>query len=470
MTNMILTSFINNSVYYAICVVLSLLVLLGIFLMSKVEKSVIGNLISAVAIAIGIIVTMIYKEILPVFIIYPSMIVGTLIGLFLAYKVGMMQMPQLVALLNGVGGAASAIIGAFSLFGIGSPLDVFSQITSVLALEVGVVTFIGSLVAALKLHKILPQKPIVLPKHELFTTLTLVLSLAVIVTAGFKALPIGLVFALGLILSLAFGLIFTIKVGGADMPITISLLNSFSGVAGAIAGLAINDILLVSIGAIVGASGLLLTQVMCKAMNRHLFDILLGKTTTTGKSIKVVEDIKEEPTKEVLKDNPVELLQKAKNVIIVPGYGMAIAQAQHLVKKLADYLVQNGAKVSYAVHPVAGRMPGHMNVLLCEANVDYDDLYEMDDINPKFKDADVTIVVGANDVLNPAARNAVGTPIYQMPILNVDQCKHVLVFNYDLKPGYAGVDNPLYKKTEGVSLFLGNASDTLQKLLEELTK
>ena len=254
------------------------------------------------------------------------------------------------------------------------------------------------------------------------------------------------------------------------MPITISLLNSFSGVAAAIAGLAISDVLLVSIGGIVGASGLLLTQIMCKAMNRKLFDILLSKTTQK-KSVIITQKVEmlAVPKKETsIETSVVDVIKQAKSVIIVPGYGMAVAQAQHLVKKLADFMRSNGTTIKYAIHPVAGRMPGHMNVLLCEANVDYEDLYEMDDINNEFKSTDLTIVIGANDVMNPAARNAVGTPIYGMPILDVDDCKQVIIFNYDLKPGYAGVENPIYQRTKNIYLELGNASDTIAKILSEI--
>jgi len=267
------------------------------------------------------------------------------------------------------------------------------------------------------------------------------------------------------------------------MPITISLLNSLSGVAGAIAGLAIKDVLLVSVGGIVGASGLLLTQIMCKSMNRKLSTILLGKTSLTESghpqsqsSASIVDNqsqVDSQPVQQIIKEqqptlDPIQVLRNARDVIIVPGYGMAIAQAQHLVKELADKLQSNGAKIRYAVHPVAGRMPGHMNVLLCEANVDYEDLYEMEVINPDFATADAVIVVGANDVLNPSARNAEGTPIYGMPILDVDKCSNIFIFNYDTKPGYAGVDNPIYHRTDGVYMYLGNASDTLAQVLSQL--
>ena len=300
-----------------------------------------------------------------------------------------------------------------------------------------------------------------------------------------------------------FGVVFAVRVGGADMPITISLLNSFSGVAAGIAGLAIADPLLVAIGGIVGASGLLLTQIMCRAMNRSLSDILLGKTSASVRHYGVPQTVSAVPgapaalgfsggstgfdipdTLEAhgLSDTPeasetpetpaaptpAALLREAKRVIIVPGYGMALAQAQGLVKALADKLEAAGAEVQYAIHPVAGRMPGHMNVLLAEVDVPYDQLYEMDDINDAFALCDVCVVVGANDVVNPAANTAEGTPIYGMPVLDVENARHLILCNYDTKPGYAGVDNPLYTRESGVTLLLGDAKETLRGLLEAL--
>ena len=465
MSNLIL-SIITPAAYYVICAVLSLIILFGIYLMSKVKTSVFGNALSAIAILIGIIVTFVIYDALPMYWIYIGLGIGAILGLILAYKVKMIQMPQMVALLNGFGGGASLIVGIFSFIEIGAGADVFSKVTSLLAVSVGVITLLGSLVAAGKLHKVLPQKPIILKNHQVYTTTFLLVSITAIVVGAIPGL-INPTIALGatFVFSSIFGILFTIRVGGADMPITISLLNSFSGVAGAIAGLAISDALLVAVGGIVGSSGLLLTRIMCKAMNRSLFDILLGKTTVVSKGPHKVVTIHHE--EKIRKVSYLDLFKESKNVIIVPGYGMAIAQAQHLVKKLADKLIANGANVKYAIHPVAGRMPGHMNVLLAEANVDYDDLYEMDDINPEFQNADLTIVVGANDVLNPAAREAVDTPIYGMPILHVDECKNVIIFNYDTKPGYAGVDNPLYEK-DNVCLVLGNAFDTIANILEKL--
>ncbi len=473
------SNIITAEIYYIVCGVLAVLVLVGIYFMSKVKTAVLGNRLSAIAMLLGIILVIVRYGYLLKWVLYLSIVIGAVLGFILAKKVKMIQMPQMVALLNGLGGAASAIVAIFAALGIGAEINLFNTITSLLAVAVGMVTLLGSLVAAGKLHKVLPQKPIVLKHHQLLSTTLLVVLIAMIPLAAiFPALAVW--FLIGtFVASTLFGVVFTIRVGGADMPITISLLNSLSGVAGAVAGLAIGDVLLVAVGGIVGASGLLLTQIMCRAMNRHLMDILLGKTTTQGKvsTDTSVEEVAKETTtvaQEATVQEPVEamdpiaVLKNAKRVIIIPGYGMAIAQAQHLVKQLADKLVANGATVKYAVHPVAGRMPGHMNVLLCEANVEYEDLYEMDDINPEFKDTDVAIVVGANDVLNPAARMAEGTPIYGMPILNVDECPHIIIFNYDLKPGYAGVPNPIYTRKKGVSLQLGDASKTIADILAKL--
>ena len=494
-------------IYLVISAVLICLVLLGIFLMSKIKHARLGNGLSACAMLIGIILVLFYNKvfdsnyketyeiILSIAVIFFGIISGSIIGLLLNKKVQMIQMPQLVALLNGLGGAASALVGIVSLcFQIPQSLlirswtgyyytfpVIFSIATSALAIAVGMITLSGSLVAAGKLHRILPQKAIVLKNHQLLTVLTLSLSiLSVVLSAllfSLKVLSFNQLWILAIcnvIFSTLFGLVFSIRVGGADMPITISLLNSFSGVAGAIAGLALHDILLVAIGGIVGASGLILTQIMCKAINRSLMDILLGKAKKTSNvqtnetTTKEQENLEKQDTTSQPKADPFDALRSAKDVIIVPGYGMAIAQAQHLVKKLADNLVKRGARVRYAIHPVAGRMPGHMNVLLCEADVDYEDLFEMSDIDNDFKTVDCTIVVGANDVLNPAANTAVGTPIYGMPVLSVSDCKEIYIFNYDTNPGYAGVDNPLYKRENGVHLFLGNAKDTLKEAIDAL--
>ena len=487
----------SETLYYIFCVILSIAVLTGISLMSKVKTAVAGNLLSAFSILLGIVITLYYKEIFSVWTIFTFMLIGVLVGSALARGVKMIQMPQLVALLNGVGGLASTLIGVLSLLGIGiivSRYRVFVNVTSVLAITVGLVTLFGSIVAAAKLHKLLPQKPVKWKNHSVILNTLLIIMIGVISTSVFlsdNSTILYIVLVLSIIVSSVFGYAFAIRVGGADMPITISLLNSLSGVAGAIAGMAVNDLLLVSVGGIVGASGLFLTQIMCKSMNRSLMDILLGKTSSVGSPMvvknavfveSVFEDLNETPENYATVEEQGELsynethenrdkseiLKIAKSVIIVPGYGMALAQAQHLVKQLADKMEVNGAEVKFAIHPVAGRMPGHMNVLLAEADVPYEKLFEMDDVNDTFSETDVVIVIGANDVINPAARDAKDTPIYGMPVLNVDKAREIFICNYDLQPGYAGVDNPLYNRTEGVYMLLGDAKESLNELLDRL--
>ena len=481
-----------------ISAILAVLVLVGISMMSKVKTAVAGNLLSALAMLCGIVATLFFAGVVSVWTIYVSILIGALVGSLLAARVQMIQMPQTVALFNGLGGGASALVGLLSVHGDSA----FVRFTALLAVAVGMVTLVGSLVAAGKLHRVLPQKPIVWKGHSLCTLLFLALTLGFVV-AGIFAHGTGLTVCLvGAFVSASlFGLWFSLRVGGADMPITISLLNSLSGVAGAIAGMAIGDVFLVAVGGIVGASGLLLTQIMCRAMNRKLMSILTGGSVKPSAETPVLEDNAElverimdleKKIKELeamvadlearvkaldgqLNAAPAEeaptaaaVLSKAKDVIIVPGYGMALAQAQHQVRQLADKLESRGARVRFAIHPVAGRMPGHMNVLLAEADVDYEKLYEMEAINDDFKNADAVVVIGANDVLNPAARTAVGTPIYGMPVLNVDEAPEVIVCNFDLKPGYAGVENPIYTREKGVYLELGDAKETLMRLMAEI--
>ena len=399
-------------------------------------------------------------------------------------------------MLNGIGGLASLRVGILSLLGIGQSViqyPIFTNVTATLAIIIGTVTLIGSLVAAGKLHKLLSQKPIIWKKHSLIVNLSLLALFGVVIYSFFiqqgnsSLYSFAIVLIVSVLFSIIFGYAFAIRVGGADMPITISLLNSLSGVAGAIAGMAIGDILLVTVGGIVGASGLFLTQVMCKSMNRNLVEILTGKTSTVHNKERNIISFKDESIKispeNNLLDNDLDInkskkneekkdvstiLKEAKSVIIVPGYGMALAQSQQLVKELADKLEENGADVKYAIHPVAGRMPGHMNVLLAEVDVTYEKLFEMEAVNGEFGKVDLVIVVGANDVLNPAARESKGTPIYGMPILNVDQAKEIIICNFDKNPGYAGVENPLYSRSQGVNMLLGDAKNTIKNLIEAM--
>lgn len=455
-----MTDVLSPTVFYIISGVLVLGVLVGLCLMSKPKTARAGNAISAISAVAAIAVTMYAYGALTAPVILGAIAVGAVISLFIALKVKMIQMPQLVALLNGFGGLSSALVAVLSFK---QANDKFSDVTSVIALIIGFVTFTGSLVAAGKLHKILPQKPIVIKGHT-FIVLAVLAATAVSAALGLPVYITGLLAAL-------FGIVFSVRVGGADMPITISLLNSLSGVAGGIAGIAVGNIILVAVGGIVGASGLLLTQIMCRAMNRKLLSILIGGAPA-GKAAAVLKE--DEKTAQEAADgadadkpalSPGEILGGAKKIIIIPGYGMALAQAQSKVKMLADKLEEKGAEVKFAIHPVAGRMPGHMNVLLCEVDVPYDKLYEMEVINPEFADCDAVIVVGANDVINPAANTAEGTPIYGMPVLDAAAAKHVIVCNFDEKPGYAGVENPLYKRANTL-LLLGDAKETVSKLID----
>lgn len=485
-----------GTLYYILAAFLAITVLIGISMMSKVKTSVKGNLIGSISMLLMIILTLWYWDIFSFVELYIGMLVGTGLGIWLSIKVDMIQMPQMVAILNGFGGAASMLAGILTLIaaGDGSTTDIFSLVTAGLAIFVGALTFTGSVIAAFKLHAIITQKPVVFKRHALWTGLTIVASLVTVVFLSIPAVLAvtvakAILIILCTILSGLFGVIFAIRVGGADMPITISLLNSFSGVAGSIAGLAISDPLLVAVGGIVGASGLLLTQIMCRSMNRKLMDILLGKTSapqlkgtktpamaTTGGGVAVpaddfVETSVEVPVEPEVPTGPAyaKWLNDAEKVIIVPGYGMALSQAQPLVKNLANELEEAGKQVEFAIHPVAGRMPGHMNVLLAEVDVPYEKLHEMEEINPQFEETDVAIIIGANDVVNPAANTAEGTPIYGMPILNVEEAKHLIIMNYDKQPGYAGVDNPLYDegREDQIALLLGDAKESLQTLQKE---
>ena len=452
----------------------------GIKLMSSPKTAVEGNLLGAVCMAGAIILTLVSNQIVSIPILWVGMMIGSVLGYMLAVKVAMIQMPQMVALLNGLGGGSSAIVSWLVLLtGVGT-IGVFERFTAAVGLAVGAVTLSGSLIATAKLSGKMKSKPTVLKNHSVYNFFTLLLTvlLVILITAGVEqtvALSV-----LAMLLTLFFGVLFTIRVGGADMPVTISLLNSLSGLAGAISGFAINNPLLVAVGSVVGASGLILTQIMCKAMNRSLMNVLTGKTALQAQKAggstakKEVSGLKKSTTggvagKDSTTKNLAAVLAEAKKVIVVPGYGMALGQAQAKVKQVVDRLEEQGKEVKFAIHPVAGRMPGHMNVLLAEVNVEYEKLYELQAINPEFKETDLVIVIGANDVVNPAANTAEGTPIYGMPILQVDEAKHVIIMNMDTKPGYAGVDNPLYKSPKA-TLLLGDANQSLTQLLQLMEK
>ena len=474
-----------DSVYYILCIVLAGLVLLGISLMSKVKSALWGNLLSCACMAAAIALTVIRYDFGGKWLwLLVGLVPAAVAGAILAKRVKMIEMPQTVAMLNGFGGAASALVAAVTLTD-GKAVGAFEAVTAGIALVIGMVTLLGSVLAAGKLAKWFNQRPVILKGHKaliLVSALLAVLCLIPLVLFQGNNGMLILFTLLTAVLAGAFGWLFVLRVGGADMPITISLLNSLSGVAGGIAGMAIGEPLLVAVGGIVGASGLILTEVMCRAMNRKLAAILTGATTVSAApkaEAPVEEKPAEAPVEEAKAEAPAvdkaaveqqvfDAFKAAKNVIIVPGYGMALSQAQYAVRELKDALEAHGAQVRFAIHPVAGRMPGHMNVLLCEVDIPYEDLFQMEDINDDFKTADVTLVIGANDVMNPAANTAEGTPIYGMPVLNVGDCQNVIICNFDLNPGYAGVPNPLYERTEGVALLIGDAKESVTRLKDML--
>lgn len=433
----------------------------GIRLMSSPKTAVKGNMLGALAMFGAIVVTLISEGILTLPVLWAGLLVGSALGIWLAQKVLMIQMPQMVALLNGLGGGASALVALMVVYQ-EPTLTTFTWFTTGLAIVVGGITLSGSFVAAGKLHGKLSQRPQHLKYHNIYLWGSSLVLLTILAALTFGAGSVLVNSGLLLVVSLTFGYIFTIRVGGADMPITISLLNSLSGVAGSVAGFPLGNTLLVVVGAIVGASGLILTEIMCRAMNRSLWQILLGKTSVITKTPPQMVEIST-PKVHGWEGG----LRDAKKVAIIPGYGMALAQAQLHVKQLAESLQAQGKEVKFGIHPVAGRMPGHMNVLLAEVDVSYDQLYDLDQINDFLADADLAIIIGANDVVNPAAIELEGTPIYGMPIIRADQAKQVIVCNYDTKPGYAGVDNTLYAM-ERVNLLLGDAKDSVDKLLQVL--
>ena len=453
--------------YYLLSAVCIVAVLLGINSMSKVKTAVCGNGISAAAMVLAMVLIWITRSgaadgsvLLGLCL---ALAVGIIMGIIGAARAKMISMPQIIALLNGFGGAASALVAAVTA--VNGNVPVFEAVTAGLALAIGALTFTGSLIAAGKLARVLDSKPKTLPYHGTIMAVLVVLCAVSVVLQTVHSGAWAIVTA---VLSLAIGVVFVMRVGGADMPITISLLNALSGVAGGIAGMAINEPLLVAIGGIVGASGLILTQDMCKAMNRKLLTILTGKTTTAVAAAKPAEEPAESVEPEKLTEEAVgACLREAKKVIIVPGYGMALSQAQEDVARFAAALEGRGAEVKFAIHPVAGRMPGHMSVLLCEADIDYDSLFMMEDINEEFASCDIAIVIGANDVTNPAANTAEGTPIYGMPVLDVEKAPMAVFCNFDTKPGYAGVPNPLYD-ADNVLLMLGDAKESVQKLIDHL--
>jgi len=445
-------------------IVASILFILGIKMLGKPQRARMGNMVSALGMLIAI-TAVLFECCLSYEWVIAGILMGSLIGAIAARSVQMTAMPQMVAVLNGFGGIASLLVG-WENFHSQPDSNLFVRVAILLAVLIGGIAFSGSLVAYGKLAGRISGRPIHFRGQQLINAAMF----AVILVCGAFLLyhPTGafayVVFLFVMALSLALGVFAVIPIGGADMPVVIALLNSYSGLAASAAGFIIINTVLIVAGSLVGASGLILTGIMCKAMNRSLGNVLFSGLKA-GKSSKAAAVVQGEP-KPITGEDAYYILEAARSVVIIPGYGMAVAQAQHAVRELGEILENNGTEVRYAIHPVAGRMPGHMNVLLAEANVLYEQLAEMDDVNPIMETVDVCIVIGANDVVNPAAREMESSPIYGMPVINADKAKTVMVLKRSMAAGFAGVDNPLFVKENSRMLF-GDAKATVQQLVAE---
>jgi H+-translocating NAD(P) transhydrogenase subunit beta len=429
-----------------------------------------GNLIAAIGMFLAIVATLLNQSVLNYQMILVGVVIGSLIGAIAAQKVEMTAMPQMVGLLNGLGGAASTLIAVgeyWRLMGTGETIPLDATITIILSVLIGNITLTGSFLAFAKLQGLVSGSPITYPLQQPINVLLLIGFLAgsaYLITT----VPDPTVFLAINGISLLLGVLFVLPIGGADMPVVISLLNSFSGLAASAAGFVLMNNMLIIAGALVGASGIILTQIMCKAMNRSIASVLFGAFGGTTKATGGASGTQQEKiVRSIGAEEGAMMLGYARSVVIVPGYGMAVAQAQHTVRELADQLEKMGVEVKYAIHPVAGRMPGHMNVLLAEANVPYPQLHDMDDINPEFERTDVALVIGANDVVNPAARSDANSPIYGMPILEVDKAQHTIVIKRGMSAGFAGVENELFYKDKTMMLF-GGAKDMVAQLVSEV--
>ena len=449
----------------------------GIKLLGKPESAKKGNVIAAVGMALAVFGTIfLYKGENEMHLknlewIFGGLIIGSVIGTMMAKRVQMTQMPQMVSFFNGMGGACAALISlveyhhvmAVDSIDVMPVMETGKAIVIYLGLIIGSISFAGSMLAYLKLDEKIKDK--VLPFQQVFNIglMVVILGIAACSIFGWVAIPNSLYILLAI--SLLYGVLFVMPIGGADMPVVISLLNSFTGVAAAFGGFLYDNKVMLFGGILVGSAGTLLTVLMCKAMNRSLVNVLIGNFgggAKKGEARAITGTIKE-----ITKTDAASLMKYSKKVVIVPGYGLAVAQAQHICHELEQQLEANDVEVKYAIHPVAGRMPGHMNVLLAESNVAYEKLMEMDEINPEFKSTDVVLVVGANDVVNPAAKNDPASPIYGMPILNVEEATTIIVMKRSMKAGYAGIENELFYNNKTRMLF-GDAKKSLTELVAEL--
>ena len=462
------TALIGQNAQEAIYLLASVLFILGTKMLSSPETARNGNYLSAVGMLLAVGVTLIGGEITDFRFIALGLAVGTLIGVVASRMVQMTAMPQMVALYNGLGGAASALVGIVEYMRNLQQQTHFLTTVTMLTIFVGWVTLTGSLVAYAKLQELVSGQPTVFKGQHLLNLVLTIAAVLLIVAVVLEPLQPWAVIAIAVI-AIVLGVLVVIPIGGADMPVVIALLNSYSGIAGCLVGFVLSNNVLIIAGSLVGASGLFLTNEMCKGMNRSIWNVLFGGFGVTQEG--AGKAMTEVPGGGVVKpytiQDAVTVLESAASVVFVPGYGMAAAQAQHAVRELGEALAERGIDVKYAIHPVAGRMPGHMNVLLAEANVPYDLLKDMDEINPDFPRTDVVLVIGANDVVNPAANEDPGSPIYGMPILNVEQARTVMVLKRSMNPGFAGIDNMLFYRDNTMMVF-GDAKSTLSKIVDGL--
>lgn len=462
-----------QTISYIIYLIASVLFILGIKRLSSPKTARQGITFAYIGMILAIVMTFIMTLVDPELINYHYIIigfvVGALIGSIMALKVPMTGMPQMVGLLNGFGGGASALVAIaeyYKLFHGSGEFVTDTTITMAISIIIGSVTFTGSLIAFGKLQGIVTGKVV---RYPLQNTINVILILAAVVLAVYlvvqPVIPATVLIVAGV--ALVLGVLLVLPIGGADMPVAISLLNSYSGIAAAFTGFVLNNNMLIIAGSLVGASGFILTMIMCKGMNRSLMNVLLGGWESTGAAGAGGGDGVQKDVKSVDSEEAAMIFDSASSVIVVPGYGMAVAQAQHAIRDLANVLEEKGIKVRFAIHPVAGRMPGHMNVLLAEANVSYDKLYALEDINDDFNNTDVVLIIGANDVVNPAARYDQSSTIYGMPILNVDYAKTVIINKRSMNVGYAGIANELFFYDNSL-MYFGDAKDAVTKLVNEI--
>ncbi len=451
----------------------AVLFVLGLKGLTHPRTAVRGNMMGALGMLVAIIAVLFQQELIGIPGLLVGLLAGTLLGAIFAVKVQMTAMPQLVAIFNGFGGAASALVAAGQYVidvesiqaqaAAGNFADIAAPSFSIgFAGLVGALTLTGSIIAFAKLQELISGKVYNIPGNQAVTTLLTLASLGLCVYLIF--VPSLTIFWILLVLSSILGIALVLRIGGADMPVVISLLNSYSGVAAAAAGFVLQNTALIIAGSLVGASGLILTAIMCKAMNRSLANVLFGGAAVAAGA---QDDIYSGKIKETSGDEVAILLDAAERVVFIPGYGMAVAQAQHAVRDLTNALKERDCTVEFGIHPVAGRMPGHMNVLLAEVDIPYEDLREMEDINPTFPEVDVAIVIGANDVVNPEARNNPESPIAGMPILDVDKAKTVIVIKRSLSPGFAGIPNPLFAADNSLMLF-GDGKNAVMEIVQAL--